>query len=287
METKLASGTCGKCGGNLTWVLETKGLLTISGSGAMAYYPPGGTPWHEYRSRITSIIVDQGVTSISNAAFADCDKVVSLIIPEGVTLIWALAFNGCRSLTSVTIPSSVTFIGAAAFARCLSLKAIEFRGNAPDFTVGGAFAAVVATAYYPTNNSSWTSDVLRGYDGELTWVSRHTPGSPQTTAAVSDIKDVGKAVATPKVKAPKNGHTVDRNLNCTSWDDDGDDDDDLFDDDDDDDDLLDDDESWVAGGMPRRDSEFADIDDPYDRAVLEQDMLEWDMDFAKNFWNKK
>ncbi len=130
---------------------------------------------------------------------------------------------------------------------------------------------------------------MRGYDGELTWVSRHTPGSPQATSAVSSIRDVGKAVATPKVEAPKNGHTVDRNLNCTSWDDDGDDDDDLFDDDDDlfDDDDFDDDESWIAGGMPRRDSEFADINDPYDRAVLEQDMLEWDMDFAKNFWNKK
>ena len=34
----VASGTCGAEGGNLTWTFDSDGVLTISGTGAMADY---------------------------------------------------------------------------------------------------------------------------------------------------------------------------------------------------------------------------------------------------------
>ena len=41
-----ASGECGDQGGNLTWTLSTDGVLTISGTGAMANYPDSAVaPW--------------------------------------------------------------------------------------------------------------------------------------------------------------------------------------------------------------------------------------------------
>ena len=48
-------------------------------------------------------------------------RITDLIIPEGVTEIKSCAFMNCRNLTSVTIPSSVTTIGMFAFKNCTGL----------------------------------------------------------------------------------------------------------------------------------------------------------------------
>lgn len=60
----------GTCGDNLTWNFEN-GVLTISGEGAMYDYyfhsPSGMSPWHDLH--ITSIVVEEGVTSLGVRAF--------------------------------------------------------------------------------------------------------------------------------------------------------------------------------------------------------------------------
>ncbi|MBR5579977.1 MAG: leucine-rich repeat domain-containing protein, partial [Treponema sp.] len=69
----------------------------------------------------TSILIDldlsstNGVTSIGDYTFSDCESLTSVSIPEGVTSIGAWAFGNCTSLTSVSIPASVTSIEAGAF----------------------------------------------------------------------------------------------------------------------------------------------------------------------------
>ena len=61
------------------------------------------------------MVIPDGVTSISDAAFAFCSNLTSVTIPESVTSIGDYAFSGCSGLTSVTIPNSVTSIGNNAF----------------------------------------------------------------------------------------------------------------------------------------------------------------------------
>ena len=60
------SGTCGAegDGSNLTWTLDSEGVLTISGSGDMHGYGPSGAPWYGSRSRVKSAVIAEGVTSI-------------------------------------------------------------------------------------------------------------------------------------------------------------------------------------------------------------------------------
>lgn len=142
--TVVASGTCGAAGDNLTWTLDSDGLLTISGSGEMKKY---FLPWEDYKEDIKKVKINNGVTSIGGGfaectnltsitipntvisigqfAFYYCSSLTSIRIPYGVTSIEWQTFYGCSSLTSITIPDSVESIGESAFVDCKSLKNIN------------------------------------------------------------------------------------------------------------------------------------------------------------------
>ncbi len=117
-----ASGTCGD---NLTWVLDSDGTLTISGTGEMEDWS-GDTsvPWYHYRTDITSVTIGNGVTSIGAYAFYRCTSLTNITIPDSVTSIGKGAFHECTSLTSVGIPDSVTSISNYTFYCCTSLTSI-------------------------------------------------------------------------------------------------------------------------------------------------------------------
>ena len=139
------SGTCGAegDGSNLTWTLDSEGVLTISGSGDMYDYYSSSAPWH---GRVKSAVIAEGVTSIGWDAFDGCTSLKSVTIPDSVTSIGRSAFYDCRSLTSVTIPDSVTSIGGSAFYDCRSLTSV---------TIPNGVTSIGAWAFY--NCTSLTS----------------------------------------------------------------------------------------------------------------------------------
>jgi uncharacterized protein YjdB len=67
------SGNCGASGNNLTWEILDN-MLVISGTGAMANYTAGNSPWYAHRLSIAKAIIGSGVTSIGNYAFQDCSN---------------------------------------------------------------------------------------------------------------------------------------------------------------------------------------------------------------------
>jgi hypothetical protein len=89
--------TGGYCGAtdhetDVIWLLSGTSpdyTLTISGTGAMEDYDtPDGQRWKEYRSTITSVVIEDGVTSIGNNAFAYCTGAsfnADDLIAQGVT----------------------------------------------------------------------------------------------------------------------------------------------------------------------------------------------------------
>ena len=123
----VAYGNCGAegDGSNLTWTLDSDGVLTINGSGRMkdySYY--GCAPWYENRESVRMVNIGEGVTSIGDFAFRDCSSLTSVTIPEGVNSIGVDAFYECSNLARATIPNSVTSIGVAAFNSCSSLESV-------------------------------------------------------------------------------------------------------------------------------------------------------------------
>jgi len=94
------------------------------------------------------VILEEGITSISDYCFMKCINLVSIKIPNSVTSLGCDCFNICLSLThiniptsislldynlfrecsrlsSITIPTSVTLIADSCFEQCTSLKSID------------------------------------------------------------------------------------------------------------------------------------------------------------------
>lgn len=117
-----ASGTCGD---NLTWTLDDKGVLTVSGYGDMRDFWTSERPtWEPYAASVKSIVIEEGITRIGTSAFKECTLATSVSIAESVTDIGGWAFSYCESLTSVTIPSFIDSIYAYAFYECYGLESI-------------------------------------------------------------------------------------------------------------------------------------------------------------------
>ncbi|MCD8133831.1 MAG: leucine-rich repeat domain-containing protein [Clostridiales bacterium] len=144
--------TSGMCGENVTWTLDTEtGVLTISGTGEMEDYDSiSDTPWYSLRGAITTVMIADGVTSIGECAFEDCDNLVSVIISDSVISIGDWAFAECGSFANVTIGSNVTSIGYAAFYECGSLTSVTI----PD--------SVTSICDYAFNNCKGLMDVIIG-----------------------------------------------------------------------------------------------------------------------------
>lgn len=137
-EFEVAFGSCGE---HLAWKLDSRGVLTISGTGMMS-----SAPWQEnYRNRITSIVIEEGVESIGgwgqyhglsnitlpstlkvigDGAFTLCPRLSDFVIPDGVVEIGRSAFSECDNLTHISIPASVEKIGDSAFRWCKRLEEI-------------------------------------------------------------------------------------------------------------------------------------------------------------------
>ena len=110
----------GSCGDNVRYSLDTgTGVLSITGTGAMTNYSSSSNvPWYNKKSYIKTVEIINGITSIGNYAFDNCDSLESVTIPNSVTSIGDGAFHGCSGLEFVTIPNSVKSIGNYAFSGC-------------------------------------------------------------------------------------------------------------------------------------------------------------------------
>lgn len=161
----------GKCGDKVTYTFDSgTGVLTISGEGPMKDYVAAdvlnpstkASPFSSTVSpadMITSVVIENGVTSIGNYAF-HAGYLKSVTIPDSVTSIGTGAFQDCFLLESVTIPNSVTKIGASAFNGDDKLESVTMSDNVT--SVGED--VFKRTGYY-NNTANWENGIL--YSGNV------------------------------------------------------------------------------------------------------------------------
>lgn len=79
-----------QCGEHAVWDLDGKGVLTISGTGAVYRYKRddlGEPPWYPYASAVTSVVVEEGITAISARMLTCLSKLKSLSLPASLEAI--------------------------------------------------------------------------------------------------------------------------------------------------------------------------------------------------------
>lgn len=122
--TVSAANISGSCGKNITYVLDSKGVLTISGTGDMDDFT--SPPWNSNKSKIKDVKISSGVTSIGDSAFYECNNLKSITIADTVRKIGNFAFHS-SGLTELTLSKNVSQIGRFAFANCKNLEKIYFK----------------------------------------------------------------------------------------------------------------------------------------------------------------
>lgn len=193
--TAKPTSTSASCGANLTWAFDSEGTLTISGTGGMYNYSSDlSAPWDAHSASIVSVIIEDGVTSIGDyafadctslteitipdsvasidsTAFADCTSLTSIDLPDGITAISNYTFSGCTSLTSIDIPDSVNSIGISAFEDCSALEKITFLSQTMPTIGSGAFDGVtpIIVCYEDSEVEAWAA--AQGYAVEYIGLS--------------------------------------------------------------------------------------------------------------------
>ncbi len=106
----IISGTCGE---NVNFQLDSEtGEVIVSGSGKMADYEYAtDSPFYPYGDIITSVQIEEGITSVGALAFAFCFGIEKADFPSTLTEIGNQAFLGCTSMETIIVPEQVASIG--------------------------------------------------------------------------------------------------------------------------------------------------------------------------------
>lgn len=125
------AGNNGTIGDNLQWSFAD-GTLTISGTGEMEHaegnsgYAWGTDNQSLDRSLIKKIVVEEGVTTLGEYIFWDCESLTDVKLPKTLTALRKECFKKCTALKSITLPDNISLIEESAFEGCSSLETVTF-----------------------------------------------------------------------------------------------------------------------------------------------------------------
>ncbi|MBQ5969746.1 MAG: leucine-rich repeat domain-containing protein [Clostridia bacterium] len=213
----IESGNCGAQGDNVKWVLDSDGVLTISGKGAMKNYDDYGDetpPWYNIRGNIKKGIVKSGVTSIGDCAFYAHGSLTSVTIPNSVKSIGYNVFTWCFAFTSITIPNSVTSIGNYAFYACTALASVTIPNSVISI---GNYAFYACHALSSVTISNGVTSIGDGAFGGCVALTSVT--IPKSVTSIGEgafawcdtLTTITVSAANPNYASDKNGCLYDKN----------------------------------------------------------------------------
>ena len=200
--------------GNITWTLTSDGVITISGSGAMADYADANAmPWKAYLKQIKHIVIGKDVTTVGNYAFAYASNTQSVTFEEGskLTKVGVLSFFYMMHTTEIVLPETVTYIGSNAFGYCANLAYVyipqemanmhfqAFRNSTNVIldVANGSYAEKYAQQYgISYSERPFIAEIIAsGVDGNITWTL--TSDGVMTISGSGAMNDYADANAMP------------------------------------------------------------------------------------------
>lgn len=80
-------------------------------------------------SKITSLVIEEGIEEIGDQAFQGCTRLKTVSLPNTLITCGIQDFALCKNLETVNIPTSLTVLPNAMFRECTSLKTIDIPAN--------------------------------------------------------------------------------------------------------------------------------------------------------------
>ena len=139
-------------------------IYTKDGKTLVQYIPLDGKTKYE---------VLDGVETIGESAFENCENLKSVTMPFSTRVIDNRAFWGCKALEDITMPEKVQRIGESAFAHCVSLTKLVIPRGVKEINEG---------AFYGCESLRLYCKARKAMDG---WSALHAPveewgyGSPK------------------------------------------------------------------------------------------------------------
>ena len=201
--TILTLGFCGQYGvsGSPRYVLTGDGCMRIYGTGDMQFYKylTNSSHWKSYNSSITSVVVEDGVTSIADYSFDGCKNLTQVTLPDNLRSLGYYAFRSCTALKAIDIPSSVTYLGSGvfqasgleaieipegvklikdySFLNCSALSSVTIPSSVTD--IGGqAFygCGALTDVYYGSDEQAWNQITIAANNDSLSSATIHYTG---------------------------------------------------------------------------------------------------------------
>ncbi len=99
-------------------------------------------------SKLTEVIIYEGVTAIGDKAFLNCENLEKVTISASIEKIGEDVFSACDKLTNVVIGEGLTEIGAYMFDNCKNLKTVTIFGNVTHIQYGAFWDCESLTDIY-------------------------------------------------------------------------------------------------------------------------------------------
>lgn len=122
-----------------------------------------------FASNLKEITLPSTIKTVGDNAFAGCGSLTSVKLNEGLTSIGNYAFMSASALEEIVIPASVETLTESAFIRCDALTKVMFEGNATAFKLDGASFTeeIKYTVYYHEGAEGFTSPEWEGVRVDL------------------------------------------------------------------------------------------------------------------------
>lgn len=118
-------------------------------------------------SDITSVVIPEGIRTISYWAFQNCASLTAVSLPSTLRYIYMRAFEGCTALTQISLPEGLYSLGSYAFTGCEALTSVTIPAGITELDSGVfSWCDALSTVTLPDGLTTIKSDAF-GYCDSL------------------------------------------------------------------------------------------------------------------------